>query len=90
MGLEALMATKNQIRGGLRRKQKAGLLPPQKCPNAKCGVDLSDPNVPEEYAQYATMFGLAREVPIDAQTAAWQCPACLTVFDKHRRPADLQ
>lgn len=77
------MATKNQIRGALRKKQKAGLLPPPECPNPTCRADLRDHDVPPQYAQYATMFGLARELQVDSKTAMWMCPVCLHTWGKH-------
>lgn len=75
------MATKNQIRGMLRRKKKAGLLPPPECPN--CGADLRDPDVPSEYQVYRSLFGLAREIQIDMKTAMWMCPVCQHGWGKH-------
>ena len=70
-----------EARKGLRAKKKAGMLPPQTCPS--CKADLSDPGVPEEYAAFREMFGLAREVVIDAQTKAWVCPVCSHLWQKH-------
>lgn len=75
--------TKNEVRAALRKKTEAGLLPPQTCPN--CKTDLSDPDVPEKFSAYRAMFGLAREVELDPEYAAWTCPACLHVWGKHRR-----
>ena len=75
------MATKNEIRAALRKKRKAGLLPPPDCP--KCQADLRDHDVPEKYALYAPMFGLARELPIDSKTAMWLCPVCQHTWGKH-------
>lgn len=82
------MATKNQIRAQLRKKERAGLLPPQECP--KCKADLSDPDVPEEYLQFRRMFGVSREIRLDDLTAAWMCPVCDHVWGKHLIPDDLK
>lgn len=75
------MATKNQIRAALRKKKRAGLLPPQVCGNERCKVDLSDPNVPAEHAMYREMFGLAVERIVEHKAgrlpqAVWECPVC--------------
>lgn len=83
--------TKNQIRASLRKKKKAGLLPPQECPAERCKASLADPTLPEEYALYREMFSLAREVPIDKDgTHVWQCPACGYTWGKHHRLIDAK
>lgn len=81
------MATKNQIRALLRKKQKAGLLPPQSCP--ACKADLADPGVPQKMSSFRLLWSLAREVPVSKTEAVWQCPVCSHVWQKHRKPLDL-
>lgn len=79
-----LMATKNQIKARLRKKKRAGLLPPPECPS--CKADLRDYDVPADMKAYASLFGLAREIRVDAETLLWVCPVCSHMWGKHNRP----
>lgn len=89
--------TKNEVRAALRKKKKAGLLPPQECGSPRCGADLTDRTVPAEYAEYRLMFSLAVERlvpspggPKERPMAVWECPVCGWRSPKpHPAPDDL-
>lgn len=73
-------------REGMRMKREAGMLPPRVCANPKCEADLSDPGVPEEYAEFAELFGLAIEIMTATPgVAIWRCPVCDHTWGKHKK-----
>lgn len=51
---------------------------PQRCP--KCGVDLTDPNLPPEMAEYRDQFSL---VLMDKDE--FQCPVCKATWPRGSR-----
>lgn len=79
--LEERLPVSSKSAAGLARKRSMHQLPPQKCP--RCKADLSDPDVPERYVGYKTMFGRAVEVPLTVTKWCWRCPDCGLQFGKH-------
>lgn len=67
---------------GIEEKRRLGSLPPPECPS--CRQDLTDPSVPEKYANYSPLFGIALQIDTATEgQAVWRCPFCNHTWQPH-------